>query len=172
MEKNFKVNQIPNRYLIPWVIVAFVTFLLMSTNVLGAINDSGYHSTWMLDTKIYYDWTTFRNSIGMLDSFMISGYMTLHIIDYIFLLAFYPLLAYFMYRLRGKWDLFVILPFIAMGFDFSENLLIDIALYHTVSDFIASLAGFLTLFKFLFLFLTISIMAYFIYLRRAKRNGK
>lgn len=172
MKQNSKNIQIPNRYLFPWAIVALVTFLLMSTNVFGFINDSGFHSTWMLDTKIYYDLATFRSSIGILDSPMIAGYMTLHIIDYVFILSFYPLLAYFMYRIRGKLDLFVSLPLIAMGFDFLENLLIDIALYHSVSDFFAGLSGYLTLFKFLFLFLAIAIMAYIVYLRRSKNNGQ
>jgi len=164
-----KVKKVSRTLLIVWISIIVFTYALMLSNVFGLINPTGYRSEWMLDAQVFYDRIAFRNAIGMMDADMIRGYMTLHIIDYVFIFTFYPLLAYILFQQRQKKSILILLPLIAMGFDFLENILIDIAMHITVPDFFATISGYLTLFKFIFIVISVSIIIYIAYIKRTKK---
>jgi len=156
------------------LVVGVIAFLMMSTNILGFMNDYSFSSFEMLDVKFFYDQDTFTLSILIYQiSNTVNAYLILHAEDYVFILTFYLWLAIVLFDLLEKnqsVSALVILPLLAMLFDLAENLVIDVALTSGVGEFWATICGYLTLFK--FVFLVISILAIFYQLLIIKRHHK
>lgn len=98
-----------------------------------------------------------------------AAYLVLHIVDYFFLLCFYPFLSSLLYRLnrtctiRGPFSYSFVLPLAAGLFDLTENLFIDllILLYPARIGLPASIASFSTCAKFSLLYSTFVMLLLF-----------
>jgi len=158
-----KVTSLLYRYatkkiMIPLFIIGLVMFFAMSTNLFGFLNESGFNSFKMLDVNFFYSAEQFETTISSFSTEMIQAYMILHIIDYIFIFSFYPALALLLLYTAKKPTILVAVVGLAMLFDFTENILIDIGLNHDIPNILQSVSGFLTMFKFIMLILSIAVV--------------
>jgi len=134
----------------------------MTSNAFGLLNGSNFNSNMMLDKKFYYTSFEMNNLISSLNSEMIKTYFSLHLIDYLFILFFYPTLGLLMFNVSNKRIKILLIPLLAMVFDIIENIFIDFSLYHGLSKIVMSLTGFITLLKFSCIFISIILIIYYI----------
>jgi len=156
--------------------IGIFSFLLMSFNVLGFLIPNEFTSFDMLDVKLFYSKEVLDFYMNMYESSAwVGSYLILHAEDYIFIMTFYPWLALTMFGLipnEKKKMFFLLIPLLAMACDFFENVVIDISLLSHSFSALGYVAGFLTLFKFVFLLIAIILIGINIYRKhRQSRNG-
>lgn len=155
-----------------FLITAFL-YLTMSTNIFWLNQQSGFGVFDMLDVKLFYDAGYFQGVMDSLSGDMILAYLNLHIVDYIFILFFYPALALWMSNKDSQkmlMNYLFILPLIAMVFDLTENIIIDIALFRTIPQFFSQIMSSITFLKFFFIVLGISLKLLSSILERRKHD--
>ncbi len=150
------------KYIIVFSSISLFLFIAMTSNAFGLLNGSNFNSNMMLDKKFYYTSFEMNNLISSLNSEMIKTYFSLHLIDYLFILFFYPTLGLLMFNVSNKRIKILLIPLLAMVFDIIENIFIDFSLYHGLSKIVMSLTGFITLLKFSCIFISIILIIYYI----------
>lgn len=150
------------KYIIIFSSISLFLFIAMTSNAFGLLNGSNFNSNMMLDKKFYYTSFEMNNLISSLNSEMIKTYFSLHLIDYLFILFFYPTLGLLMFNVSNKRIKILLVPLLAMVFDIIENIFIDFSLYHGLSNIVMSLTGFITLLKFGCIFISIILIIYYI----------
>lgn len=150
-------------------LITILTYTLMLTNIFGLISE--FDRTYMLDLSIFYSEEAFINNFSSITIQQIYYYQVIHIIDYVFILSFYPLLAIIIARMIKKqyYYLFII-PLFSMIFDLIENITIDLHMHYNLSKIIGTISGISTLLKFNFIFISI-ILLIIILIRKLKENG-
>jgi len=124
----------------------YILMYLMMTNVIGSLD-----VYYMLDMEFFYTGDEFLIILGSISAEQANLYQVLHYIDYVFIFTFYPVYVLILDKFVNRNKKFILLPLLAMLFDFLENLIIDINIHSGVSGFFASLSGIFTLFKFVFI---------------------
>ncbi len=156
------------------LVIGVIAFLMMSTNILGFIDDYTFSSFSMLDVKGFYDADFFNSMIHQYKSMeQIRPYIILHIEDYVFVLTFYLWLVMVIFTQLKKVNhgiYLILFPSLAMIFDLVENVLIDISLFNEPGIFISTITGYLTLFKFLFLLASVVIIVYQMVISKKEDN--
>ena len=150
------------KYIIVFSSISLFLFIAMTSNAFGLLNGSNFNSNMMLDKKFYYTSFEMNNLISSLNSEMIKTYFSLHLIDYLFILFFYPTLGLLMFNVSNKRIKILLIPLLAMVFDIIENIFVDFSLYHGLSKIVMSLTGFITLLKFSCIFISIILIIYYI----------
>lgn len=122
-------------------------------------------NTAIIDFKLVYSYQTFVDSIQTLTSTQAKDYISIHIIDYVFMLSFYPLLGLLLSTVitqSSKHIYLLLLPVFAYMFDMTENIIIDIHLYHfpQIYPIIGHIIVWITPLKFLMCVLAIIIIIY------------
>ncbi|XMB72863.1 hypothetical protein RJI07_02880 [Mycoplasmatota bacterium WC30] len=170
------INKYNTKYMIItlWAVCGF-SYLLMGTKIFGLLSD--FDSKYMLDLLLYYSGDKFLTTLADISVTQIDYYKLIHYIDYVFIMIFYPALACLLAKIikvPNKLKFYILLPILAMICDFLENLIIDIHLSVGVSNFFAGLSGILTLFKFIFIGITI-VVTFVLILKKikdSKNNGQ
>lgn len=159
-----------HKFVITLTILSTFCYLLMGTQIFGVIGE--FDNQYMLDMTLIYSGNTFIETFRNISELQIKYYQTIHHIDYLFILTFYPLLVLLISRVYKKKETYVVfLPVIAMFSDFFENLIIDIHIHYGVSIIFASLSGIFTFLKFLVITISILIIIYvFIKRKRTKHD--
>ena len=144
-----------------WIILllfsVFITYILMLTNIFGLLSD--FDRSIMLDLLFFYQGDEFINNFISVTDIQLYYYQMIHIVDYIFILSFYPLLFIILAKQKIlKNYIILIIPLMAMFFDLLENLIIDFHMNFGVSEFLGSLSGVSTLIKFLTIFVTLILI--------------
>lgn len=141
--------------------------LLMVFTVVGIVlifsQYFGYYQLsddYALDMVTYYSKADFFNNLESLSESSRVSYQMIHLADYLFMFGFYQLLGIVIYRLSKKYSnlgYIVFLPYIALGCDFIENIMVDIHLiiYPSQIEFFGYIAGYSTFMKFSFLYITL-----------------
>ncbi len=142
--------------------ISLILFIAMTTNAFGLLNGSNFNSNMMLDKKFYYTSFEMNNLITSLNSEMIKTYFLLHLIDYLFIIFFYPALGLLMFSVSNKKIEIILIPLLAMFLDIIENILIDFSLFHGLSSIVMSIAGIITLLKFSCILISIILIIYYI----------
>lgn len=124
--------------------ICYTLMYLIMTNVIGTFN-----AYYMLDMEFFYTGDEFLIIFSSISAEQVTLYQTLHYIDYVFIFTFYPLYVLILEKYITKNRKFILLPLLAMLFDFLENLVIDIHIHNGVSNFFAGLSGVFTLLKFI-----------------------
>lgn len=119
----------------------------------------------IMDSSFYYTSNTFYNYLDLQGDIGRKSYLYLHLIDYIFILFFYPSLAVMVYMLQKYIDLnftkyLLFIPLSAGDFDVLENLCIDISIlfYPSKIGILANLSGYFTAIKMTLIYLTFIII--------------
>ncbi|HOO44483.1 MAG TPA: hypothetical protein PKU69_05370 [Bacillota bacterium] len=154
-------------------IVAIISFLMMSTNLLGFNIDAGFSSFDMLDVKFHYTAGEFYVYFSELTNEMSIAYLNLHLMDYVFIFSFYPLLAMIIWGMtiqtrKSIRFVFVTLPLVAMFSDLFENILIDVEMLSSTIFDTGMLAGFFTTLKFSALAFSVIYIIYKLLLSRKR----
>ena len=151
------------------IVISGLAYLLMGTKIFGIYSD--FNSNYMLDLTVFYTGNYFINTLSSISTIQIQYYTVLHIIDYIFIISFYPLLVLLLAKvIKSKHQWLIILPLLAMIFDLLENIIIDVHLHVGVTNFLGSLSGVFTLQKFIFIFISIFVFIVYIFKNRRKNE--
>ena len=157
------------------IILSAFFYLAMATNLFFILPDSGFTSFNLLDTKLFYSSDTFYSLIANMTPEMKSTYIIIHIVDYLFIFSFYPLLILLTLRkfkdnMNINW--LVIIPIIAMLSDIIENIIIDVEILSSVPLVLASVISAITIIKFASILITIILyMTKTIKFRASDNNG-
>lgn len=156
----YRYNNTRTLYIFTSVTV-FLTVLIYSQlfGVLFVPNTS------IIDFKLIYSYQTFVDSIQTLTSMQVKDYISIHMIDYVFMLSFYPLLGLLLSTViaqSSKHIYLLLLPLFAYMFDMTENIIIDIHLYHfpQIYPILGDIIVWITPLKFLMCVLAIIIIIY------------
>lgn len=149
-----KVNS--KNSIIIFLIISLIAYVAMGTSLFGMIHGFGTDS--MLDSTFFYTGSEFMSQLENLTQNEVSAYLYIHLVDYLFIISFYPALT-FIYKktLRTQSGIFI-LPILAMLCDFVENIIIDIKLISDVPNILGSISGILTTLKFAFILITIILV--------------
>lgn len=163
-------NHSGKKYILTLFLFSILLFFLMESSVFGLIK---FHTSDLIDTLFFYTPTKFAEIINSLDSFERTNYFRLHVIDYGFILTFYPLLSILLYRglysihlhKHCHWYKLAFLPLLAMIFDISENIIIDfyIISLREPNAFFSLLGSTSTLLKFIIIVISVAFITYFIF---------
>ncbi len=149
------------KHIIFLFVISILLFITMSSNAFGLLENTGFNSNMMLDKKIFYTSQDMSNLISSLSNEMIKTYFSLHLIDYIFIIFFYPFLRLLLIYVGRRKSKFIIIPLFAMVFDIIENIIIDISLSHVLPNILMTISGVITLFKFICIFVSIILIIYY-----------
>lgn len=150
-------------------IIALITYILMLSKVFGL--NSHLNTALILDSQYFYTGSYFSATLNSLTANEVSAYLYMHLLDYVFILSFYPALCFVFDLINKQHSNIVILPLIAMLFDFLENSIIDIKLLAGMPQFFGSIAGIFTVLKFSVLIISGILMVINIFVNR-KSNAK
>lgn len=157
-------------------LLAAVSFFMMAPNFLWLNADAGFTSFNMLDVRFFFTHSVFDQYLLSLDADMKTAYLQLHAADDLFIITFYPwLLLILFYQLKDRSPArlgWLVIPLAAMMFDLFENLLIDATLRSGVSTWLSGVTGWLTLFKFVMIFVTVSLIILFTVQGHRKAHGQ
>jgi len=90
-------------------------------------------NTSIIDFKLVYNLHTFQTSIQSLTIEQVQAYQWIHVIDYVFMIVFYPLqilLLSTLIPIQSKDSYILLIPIFGYVFDMMENIIIDIHLSH------------------------------------------
>lgn len=144
--------------------IAMLAYVMMLINFLGLLSDFGTMD--MFDIKIFYSPNFFYQTIISLNDSEVLNYLYLHVIDYIFIVTFYPCLTLLLGKNSRVKTIELIIPIIAMFSDLTENILIDIGLCLSIPSFLVVLLNIITITKFLAIGIAVVLIIYY----RIKRN--
>ena len=162
-------NNKSKNFIVIFAFITILTYTLMLTNIFGLISE--FDRTYMLDLSIFYSGEAFIDNFSTITTQQIYYYQVIHIIDYVFILSFYPLLAIIITRIIKKHHYYLfIIPLLSMIFDFIENIIIDLHMHYNLSKTMGTISGISTLLKFNFIFISI-ILLITILIRKLKENG-
>ncbi|MBI9009979.1 MAG: hypothetical protein JEZ05_08100 [Tenericutes bacterium] len=150
-------------------IIALISYVLMLTKVLGL--NAHLNMALVLDTQFFYTGSYFSATLNSLTTNEVNAYLYMHLLDYVFILSFYPALCFLFDFINKQHSNIVILPLIAMLFDFLENSLIDIKLLVGIPQLFGSIAGIFTVLKFSVLIISGILMVINVFVNR-KSNAK
>jgi len=160
-------NHSGKKYILTLFLFSILLFFLMESSVFGLIK---FHTSDMIDTLFFYSPTKFAEVVNSLDSFERTNYFRLHIIDYGFIIAFYPLLSILLYRglycnnlhRHLKWHKIAFIPLLAMIFDITENIIIDlhITFISEPNKILCTLSSVATILKFSIIVVSIVFIVY------------
>lgn len=105
-------------------LIAAFLYLLMLTRVFGLLT---LDASLLLDVRLKITPTIFFDAIAKQVAFDRDAYLVFHLIDYLFILSFYPFLRMITKRLFLR-SLIPSFAFIAGGADVLENVCIDVSL--------------------------------------------
>lgn len=142
---------------------ALAAFLLMSSNIVWLNSSTGFNLFDMLDMKLYVSSTTLYDAVASMSESALIGYLNIHLVDYVFILSFYPWLIMMMTRnlqRNSKQEFFLILVVVAMMSDLMENIFIDVELVGSLPTILASILGLLTMLKFASMLMSVGVILY------------
>lgn len=159
-----------NQIILIFGVISMICYVLMGTKLFGI--NAEFDNKYMLDLVFVYSKDTFFETLNNIPEIQIGYYQTMHYIDYVFILTFYPTLILITTRVvNEKNQILIWVPFFAMMFDFFENLIIDIQLSVGVGDFLASILGIFTMLKFVFILATILLILSNVIMKRRKHGS-
>lgn len=168
-----KIHDFLNKYnlrefIVVITFIAIITYLLMLTNVFGLLK---FDKSIMLDLSLFYNGNDFIDNFLSVSETQLYYYQIIHIIDYVFIFTFYPVLTFILSKqVKKQLYLFILVPILSMMFDLFENLIIDFHIHFGVSKVLGSICGIITLLKFISIILTILLIL--IYYIRKKNYEK
>ena len=154
----FKQKNRQKRLVFIFLFLTIIFYAIMGAQIFGMIGD--FNRGYMLDLKFFYSGDVFTDTLNAMSSEQIQLYQNIHFFDYLFLLTFYPFLVFLNVSIYKKRSLIILLPFVAMIFDFIENLLIDLHMSIGLSHGFGVLAGISTMLKFTIILISIALMIY------------
>ena len=162
-----KISQLPYRYnkrkhIIIISITTIVITILIYSQLFGVLY---VPNTSIIDFKVLYSYQTFQTAIQSLTIEQAHAYQWIHVIDYLFMLLFYPLLVLLLstvIKQQSKQSIILFIPLFGYIFDLIENICIDIHLYQYPELFqvVGHIAVIVTPLKFLMSLLAILIYMY------------
>ena len=141
---------------VPLVMIAALAYTLILTKVFGL--NSFLNMDSILDSQLFYTGSHFLDTLSSLSAEEVLAYLYMHLIDYLFIFSFYPVLSFIFDNINKNDSKIVYLPLLAMFFDFSENVIIDVKLLYSIPDIFATVSGICTLLKFSVLLISIVLM--------------
>ena len=149
------------KQLILWItlavsaLVAIVTVILMDFTSLGVPTIQKITGKGLIDSKVYYSSSGLYEYLENFNDEAIHALLTVHAIDYVFMLAVCVLeITVLLLLSKHNWKVlfFGAFPFLELFFDVSENMFVDFAIKKLPekASMLSGLAGGMTLCKWIF----------------------